>query len=63
MELGVACSIGTKSFQTERFTIDTYINEWLEENPDIEIIDIKFTSVMYRDQWESEALVIYRKEM
>ena len=63
MEMGVACSIGTKTFQTERFTIDYYINEWLVKNPDIEVIDIKFTSVMYRDQWESEALVIYRKEI
>ena len=63
MELGVASSIGTKSFQTTHTTMDVYINEWLEENPDVEIIDIKFSSVMIENQWDSEALVIYRKDV
>ena len=63
MELGVACSIGTKSLCSGPKALESYINEWLEENPDVEIIDIKFASVMNEGEWESEALVVYRKEM
>jgi len=63
MELGVAYSIRTKSFQSYPKHLDVPINEWLEENPDVEIIDIKFATAMSGQEWESEALVIYRKEV
>ncbi|MFS9264493.1 sporulation protein Cse60 [Streptococcus mitis] len=49
--------------------IDDQINSWFEENPDIELIDIKFQSNVSAvadsgvsaEYWHSSALIIYRE--
>lgn len=53
MDLGVAGTI--KTFLTDA----TRLNEWLSNNADEEIIDIKFSST----QENLDALIIYRKEV
>ena len=49
-------------------TIDNQINSWLAENPDIELIDIKFQSNVSAvadsgvsaEYWHTSALIIYK---
>lgn len=49
-------------------TIDDQINDWLTENPDIELIDIKFQSNVSAvadsgvsaEYWHTSALIIYK---
>ncbi|HGS3207395.1 TPA: sporulation protein Cse60 [Streptococcus pneumoniae] len=49
--------------------IDDQINSWLAENPDIELIDIKFQSNVSAvadsgvsaEYWHTSALIIYRE--
>lgn len=49
--------------------IDDQINSWFEENPDIELIDIKFQSNVSAvadsgvsaEYWHTSALIIYRE--
>lgn len=49
--------------------IDNQINSWFEENPDTELIDIKFQSNVSAvadsgvsaEYWHSSALIIYRE--
>lgn len=62
MELGVAYTIGVKQISGDEF-IENGVNQWLEQNPDTEIIDIKFNSSATHDQWGSDALIIYRKDV
>lgn len=59
MELGVANSIATKHFSSDN-DIDLNINDWLLNNPDVEIIDIKFSTSISEENWGSDALIIYR---
>lgn len=48
--------------------VDVQINSWFEENPDIELIDIKFQSNVSAvadsgvsaEYWHSSALIIYK---
>jgi hypothetical protein len=61
-DLGVAGTIGI-------FTGDVdEVEEWQEENPDAEIIELKFTSVAYINnvsgftEIQDRILVVYRKE-
>lgn len=50
-------------------TIDNQINNWLAENPGIELIDIKFQSNVSAvadsgvsaEYWHTSALIIYRE--
>ncbi|WP_102706987.1 hypothetical protein [Terribacillus saccharophilus] len=60
MELGVAGSIGVKQFSG--VAVDQDINKWLDENPDVEVLDIKFAASASHEDWETDALIIYRKE-
>ena len=60
MELGVAASIGVKQFSGE--FVGDEINRWLLNNPDIEIIDMKFSASAQADEWGVDVLVIHRKE-
>ncbi len=48
-----------KYFIEKGFTIENEINEWLENNKDIKIKDIKFEYVSEYD--ESAALIIYEE--
>jgi hypothetical protein len=59
-ELGVAAAIAVK--QISGGHIDEDINKWLQENPDVEVIEIKFVSSATSDDWGVDALIIYRKE-
>ncbi|MFP7171920.1 hypothetical protein [Terribacillus halophilus] len=59
-ELGVAATIVVK--QIAGGVIDKNVNAWLQENPDVEVIDIKFSSSATNDDWATDALIIYRKE-
>lgn len=43
-------------------SIEHDINSWLKSNPELEIIDIKFSASATSDDWGSDALIIYRKE-
>lgn len=61
LELGVAGTIRTKHFIGES-DIDYLINGWLEDNPDVELIDIKFSTSANGEAWSSDAIIIYRKE-
>lgn len=57
MELGVAGTIETIQISGTH-TVHKAVNNWLEDNADVEVLDIKFsTTGDYAD-----ALVIYRKE-
>lgn len=60
MELGVGASIAVK--QIGGNVIDKDVNAWLENNPDVEVLDIKFAASATNDDWGSDALIIYRKE-
>lgn len=50
-------------------TIDNQINSWFTENPDVELIDIKFQSNVSAvadsgvsaEYWHTSALIIYRE--
>lgn len=59
MELGVAGII--EVVQLSGIYVDGDINKWLEANPDVEVIDIKFAVNATSEDWNSEALIIYRK--
>lgn len=58
MELGVAGTISTRQVSGTPLVYEA-INTWLEENPDVEVLDIKFS--ITNDL--SDALIIYRKEI
>lgn len=60
MELGVAGTIKTEHFQTDR-DISYPINCWMNENPDVEVLDIKFSASQISGSWGVDALVIYRR--
>lgn len=62
VEYGYAKSIGVKQFSGSSEGIDIQVNSWLEENLEVEILDIKFTSNATDGSWGTDALVIYRKE-
>ena len=52
-----------REFQnTENIELDDYINEFLEKNPGIELIDIKYNTFLdtYHNIIMSFALVIYK---
>lgn len=59
MSLGVAKTINTEHIQTDS-DIGDYINIWLYENPDVEVIDIKFSASQVDGTWGTDALIIYR---
>jgi len=61
VELGVAGTIAVKQISGEFVEVD--VNLWLERNPEVEVIDIKFTSSATYDSWGTDALIIYRKEV
>ncbi len=60
MEYGVAGGIAVK--QVGGNVIDKDVNAWLEKNPDVDVLDIKFAASATNDDWGSDALIIYRKE-
>jgi hypothetical protein len=60
MEYGVAGTIAVK--QVGGTMIDKDVNAWFEKNPDVEVIDIKYSESATHDEWGSGALIIYRKE-
>ncbi|GIN38490.1 MULTISPECIES: hypothetical protein [Heyndrickxia] len=60
MEIGVAGEISVQQIIGEDLT--EKINGWLENHPDLEVIDIKFSTSATEDSWSSDALIIYRKE-
>lgn len=62
MELGVAGTIATEHIMGDE-NIHHLINTWLNSNPDVEVIDIKFSSSAQPDMWGVDALIIYRKEV
>lgn len=43
-----------KEFNSDA-SIDIFINKWLEENPEVKVIDIKYSS----NEYGSNALVMY----
>jgi hypothetical protein len=57
--LGKASEIGVKVFESG-LRLQQDINEWLTENPDTYVIDIKFSSSATNDEWGTEALIIYK---
>lgn len=60
MELGVAASIGVK--QISGVYVDSQINSWMDANPDVEVISIKFATSASEGNYSTDALIIYRKE-
>lgn len=60
MELGFAKAIAVKHFNSD-WSLDKDMNQWLEDNPNIEILEIKYGSNATQDDWGSNALIIYRK--
>ena len=60
MEFGVAGMLAVKQISGD--DIETKVNTWLSENGDAEVIDIKFSASATRDDWGTDALIIYRKE-
>ena len=43
--------------------IDDLINDFLEENPDIEVIDIKFQSNVSDGKYNDSALIMYKEKL
>jgi hypothetical protein len=41
---------------------ETLVNEWLSENADVEVVDIKFTGLNTYDNADESIMIIYRKE-
>lgn len=60
LELGLAAGLKVKQIAGEH--IDDEINQWLVNNQDAEIIDIKFSASAQHDEWGVDALIIYRNE-
>ncbi|MCM3454438.1 hypothetical protein M3685_10825 [Heyndrickxia oleronia] len=60
MEMGVAGTIAVKQIIGEDIT--EQVNRWLGHNPDLEVIDIKFSTSAIEDSWSSDVLIIYRKD-
>jgi hypothetical protein len=60
LELGLASVIRTKQISGE--FIEGKLNTWLEENPDVEVIDIKFSASATHEDWATDVLIIYREE-
>lgn len=65
-------AIKTKFLETDRDTlfdqvlqiqinIDDLINEFLEENTDLEVIDIKYQSNVSNGNYNDSALIIYKE--
>lgn len=61
MELGVAGTIAVAQISGE--VIENDLNLWLEKHPEVEVIDIKFSASANKEDWASDALIIYRKEV
>lgn len=61
MELGVAGTIATEHIISDSY-IDNAINDWFDDNPDVEVIDIKFSSSSSDGNRATDALIIYRKD-
>lgn len=59
MELGTAKSISVKQISGD--FIENEINDWLNKNPETEVIDIKFSASATDDNWGSDVLIIYRE--
>lgn len=51
---------GIKVEQFGGFIIDEAINKWLKKNPNIEILDINFTTIPIGKDIAADALVVYR---
>lgn len=49
----------TKYVSSSYEGIDEMINCWLKSNPEVLILDIKFSSGATKDEWGTEALIIY----
>lgn len=63
MDLGVAGTIRTVWLSSAKYkSIDREVNDWLEDNPDLEILDIKFSTTEMPIKFAADALIIYRKE-
>ncbi|MCM3411490.1 hypothetical protein [Metabacillus litoralis] len=61
MGLGKAGTIAV--VQISGTDIENGVNLWLESHPEVEVIDIKFSASATHEDWGSDALVIYRKEV
>lgn len=59
MDLGVAGTIKTEHLQTDG-DMSGPINTWLTQNPEAEVIDIKFSASQISGSWGTDALIIYR---
>lgn len=62
MDIGVSGTIAVKHL-TGSDNIEKLLNDWLEENPDVEVVDIKVSSHSNGLQFFDNALIIYRKEL
>lgn len=60
-EIGIAASIRVKHL-CGGADITPLLNNWLSENPDLEIIDIKFATSATEEEWSTDVLIVYRKE-
>lgn len=60
-QIGVAGSIEVKHLSGTQ--VDYAISKWIERNPNAEIIDIKMSSAATNDEWATDVLIIYRKEI
>ncbi|SNZ14529.1 hypothetical protein SAMN05421503_2451 [Terribacillus aidingensis] len=60
MEYGVAGTIAVKRVGGN--VIDKDVNDWLEKNPWVDVIDIKFSASVTHEDRGNDALIIYRKE-
>ncbi|MFD1335768.1 hypothetical protein ACFQ4N_09430 [Oceanobacillus iheyensis] len=38
------------------------VNKWLAENPNKEVLEMKFTTAATEGEWVSDVLIIFRKE-
>lgn len=62
MDIGVAGTIAVK-YLTASDNIEKLLNDWLEENADLEVVDIKLSGHSNELQFFDNTLVIYRKEL
>ena len=58
--LGVAGNIRTEHIITDGFIADK-INKWMQQHPNVIVIDIKFSTSANSEEYATEVLIIYRE--
>ena len=59
MDLGLAGTLAV--IHIEGGNLEKEINDWLSNNSDTQVIDIKFAASANESDWATDAMIIYRR--